>query len=69
MTTFTYSIENMHCENCAEKIINVLENQSGVEDLHINLEAKSITVTGEIAPDTIVTSLEEIGFKPMQVQI
>ncbi len=69
MTTITYHIEDMHCENCAEKITNALENQSGVEDIHIELEDKTIRVAGEISPDSIITTLEEIGFSPKAVEI
>jgi len=68
MTTFTYTIEDMHCENCAEKIKNALENQSGVEDLQIELANKTIMVLGEISPETVTSSLEEIGFNPKQVR-
>ena len=68
MTTFTYKIEDMHCENCAEKIKNALENQSGVEDLQIELAHKTIMVSGEISPDSVSASLEEIGFYPKQIE-
>ena len=67
MTTFTYTIEDMHCENCAEKIKNALENQPGVEDLQIEIANKTITVSGEIAPEAVTSSLEEIGFNPKPI--
>ena len=50
MAEITFQINDIHCEKCVEKIRQVLENLAGLEEVHFNLDEKTIKIEGEADP-------------------
>jgi copper chaperone CopZ len=64
MTANTYSVPDISCSHCAGAITSALELVAGVEAVDIDLEAKTVTVTGRSpAEDAIVGAIEQAGYE------
>ncbi len=68
MTEITFYINDIHCEKCVEKIHQALENLAGLEEVHINLDEKTIKIEGEADPLEIQKIIQEVGYTPVQLQ-
>ena len=68
MTEITFHINDIHCEKCVEKIRQALENLAGLEEVHINLDEKTIKIEGEADPIAIEKIIQEVGYTPVQLQ-
>ncbi len=40
-------VEGMHCEHCAKKVINALEELDNVTKVKVDLESKKVTITSK----------------------
>ena len=56
---------NLHCEHCIQKITPFLNAEENIISWHVNLESpdKTLTVEGDVAPQQIITLLEQAGYK------
>ncbi len=68
MTEITFHINDIHCEKCVEKIRQALENLAGLEEVHINLDEKTIKIEGEADPLGIQKIIQDVGYTPVQLQ-
>jgi copper chaperone CopZ len=60
------SIPNMHCESCVAKTTEVLSKQSGVVEVHVDLDTKRATLAiDETLFDSqiVLDVLDDYGFK------
>jgi Cu+-exporting ATPase len=65
-TTITnLAVSGMHCTSCALIIERRLTKLAGVLGAHVNLanETATITHTGTISPEELITSIESAGYK------
>lgn len=44
-------VDGMHCEHCANKVINALENIEGIEKVKVNLNTKEVLITSSVDID------------------
>lgn len=44
-------VDGMHCEHCANKVINALENIEGIEKVKVNLNTKEVLITSNVDID------------------
>lgn len=44
-------VDGMHCEHCANKVINALENIEGIEKVKVNLNTKEVLITSRVDID------------------
>ena len=65
MAELLYDIQDMHCGKCAEKIRTALEHLNGVDDVQVNIEKKSVLITGEADPSQAELVLQEAGYSPL----
>ena len=68
MAEITFQINDIHCEKCVEKIRQVLENLAGLEEVHFNLDEKTIKIEGEADPIEIEKIIQEVGYSPVLLQ-
>ena len=68
MAEIIFQINDIHCEKCVEKIRQALENLAGLEEVHFNLDEKTIKIEGEADPIAIKKIIQEVGYTPVQLQ-
>ena len=68
MADISFHINDIRCEKCVEKIRQALENLAGLEEVHINLDDKTIKIEGEADPIAIEKIIQEAGYTPVQLQ-
>ena len=68
MSEITFHIKDIHCEKCVEKIRQVLENITGMEEVHIDMSKKLIKVEGETDPVEIQQIIQDVGYTPVLLQ-
>jgi copper chaperone len=62
--TTTYRVPGMHCGHCQAAVTEELEAVPGVESVHVDLDSKLVTVTGEALDDTALrTAIGEAGYE------
>lgn len=64
--TVTFVIENMHCQNCINKIEKNIAFEKGVTDLKCDLATLTAEVTyrtDKTTEDQLVTAFDKIGMK------
>jgi copper chaperone len=63
MTTLTYSVPGVSCAHCRSAITKEVSNVDGVATVDVDLETKTVTVTGEQLDETaIVAAIDEAGY-------
>jgi copper chaperone CopZ len=61
--TFSYSVPGVHCDHCRAAIERELTPIPGVSSVAVDLEAKTVSVTGEPLDDaTIRAAIDEAGY-------
>ncbi len=63
MTEITYRVPGMHCGHCKTDVTEELEAVEGVEDVAVDLEAKTVSVTGDQVDDAAIrAAIDEAGY-------
>ncbi len=63
MTAQTYHIEGMDCADCALKIEKGVRQLPGVHSLEVNFALSQLTVSGDVAPETVRQRVEALGYR------
>jgi copper ion binding protein len=64
MRTLTYSVPGVSCAHCRQAIEGEVSQVDGVESVEVNLEAKTVTVSGEPLDETaIVGAIDDAGYE------
>ena len=59
----TYSVPGVHCHHCRAAIVDEVSAVEGVEDVHVDLDAKIVTVQGAELDDAAVrAAIDEAGY-------
>jgi copper chaperone len=62
--TITYSVPDISCGHCRTAITNEVQTVAGVESVEVDLNAKTVTVTGEpLDAAAIVAAIDEAGYE------
>ena len=62
--TATYSVPAMHCGHCERAVKEEVGAVRGVTAVHVDLETKLVTITGESLDDAAVrAAIEEAGYE------
>ncbi len=59
---YTLYVEDMHCENCREKITNALKGLAEVSDISVDLDRKRVVLTSDAQPVKLINILDELGY-------
>lgn len=60
-TTHTFNVPDISCQHCVDAITKEVTAVAHVESLTVDLDAKTVTVTGG-ANDALVAAIDEAGF-------
>ena len=63
MTTRTYSVPGISCGHCKSAIEGELVPLDGVESAVVDIEAKTVTVVGEITEADVRAAVDEAGYE------
>ncbi len=63
MTMTEYDIIGMNCSACSSKIQKSVSGISGVTNCNVNLLTNSMTVEGEVNPDTVILAVKRLGYR------
>ncbi len=57
-------LHDLECSNCAMQIEEALEKVPGVKRAEVNVRKETVAVDAEetVAPNTLTTALDDIGF-------
>jgi copper chaperone CopZ len=59
--TRTYSVPDISCQHCVDAITGEVTKTAGVTAVHVDLEAKCVSVDGGAVED-VVAAIDEAGF-------
>jgi copper chaperone len=63
MSTLTYSVPGVSCAHCQAAIVDEVSTVTGVEAVEVDLEAKTVVVTGDPLDETaILAAIDEAGY-------
>ena len=64
MTEQTYAVPAIHCEHCALSIREEVSEVPGVESVEVDLDTKTVTVSGrEISDELVRAAIVEAGYE------
>ena len=65
MTTTTYEIQGMTCGHCVASVSDALRTLPGVDDVNVDLDSGTATVTSESALDShaVRSAVAEAGYE------
>jgi copper chaperone len=64
MSTLTYSVPSVSCAHCQAAITEEVSVLAGVEAVDVDLETKTVTVTGDPLDDeAIIAAIDEAGYE------
>ena len=67
MTTRTYSVPGISCGHCKSAIEGELTPLDGVESAVVDIDAKTVTVIGNITEDAVRGAVDEAGYEVASV--
>lgn len=67
MTTRTYSVPGISCGHCKSAIEGELTPLDGVESALVDIDAKTVTVVGEITEADVRAAVDEAGYEVSSV--
>jgi copper chaperone len=63
MITITYTVPDISCEHCKQSIEEEVAQVEGVAAVEVDVQAKTVTVTGEVAEEAIISAIDEAGYE------
>jgi len=64
LSTITYSVPDISCGHCRTAITSEVSTVAGVESVEVDLDAKTVTVTGEPLDETaVIAAIDEAGYE------
>jgi copper chaperone len=67
MTIRTYSVPGISCGHCKAAIEGELDGVDGVESVVVDIDAKTVAVTGEAPEDAVRAAVDEAGYEVASV--
>ena len=62
--TITYAVPGIHCGHCEAAVKHETSGVPGVESVHVDLDAKLVTITGERLDDgALRAAIDEAGYE------
>lgn len=67
MTTRTYSVPAISCGHCKSAIEGEVAPLDGVESAIVDIDARTLTVTGDVSEDAVRAAVDEAGYEVASV--
>ncbi len=61
--TRTYTVPAISCGHCKSAIEGEVSTVSGVDQVDVDIDAKTVTVEGDAADDAIIAAIDEAGYE------
>ena len=62
--TATYRVPGVSCEHCRSAITDEVSAVAGVESVDVDLEAKTVTVSGApLDEEAVIAAIDEAGYE------
>lgn len=68
MTTRIYSVPDISCGHCKAAIEGELVPRTGVEHAEVDIDSKTVTVTGPITEEQVRAAIDEAGYEVASVR-
>lgn len=62
-TTRTYDVPDISCGHCKAAIEGEVGQLDGVAEVTVDVDARTVTVTGDASDDAIHAAVEEAGYE------
>lgn len=62
MTTITFSVPDMSCQHCVNRITKTLEVADNTAKIEADVSSKRVAVISSLSPESIVKLLDDVGF-------
>lgn len=63
MSTITYSVPDVSCRHCRAAITAEVSQVAGVESVEVDLDAKTVTISGEpLDEPALISAIDEAGY-------
>ena len=59
----TYDVPGISCAHCKQSIEGELASLTGVASVDVDVEAKTVRVTGPVTDDAVRAALDDIGYE------
>lgn len=59
----TYAVDGMSCQHCVTAITGEVTKVPGVEDVRVDLDAKTVTVAGTASDAAVRAAIDEAGYE------
>ena len=59
---YTFDVSGMSCSACSARVEKAVSKIDGVSSYNVNLLANSMTVSGDVTSDEIITAVEKAGY-------
>ncbi|HET7566519.1 MAG TPA: heavy-metal-associated domain-containing protein [Gaiellaceae bacterium] len=63
MSTLTYSVPGVSCAHCKHAIESEVSQVAGVASVEVDVDAKTVTVTGDAPEQEILAAIDEAGYE------
>ena len=63
MSTITYNVPDISCDHCKQAIERGVSQLQGVAAVDVDIDAKTVTITGAIDERAIVAAIDEAGYE------
>jgi copper chaperone len=63
--TVTLSVPDVDCDHCVKTVSGVLDQQPSVQDVHVDLDHKTVTFAfdpQEVSLETLESALDDAGY-------
>lgn len=57
-----FSVPGISCGHCVSAITNEVSQTPGVNGVVVDLDTKTVTVSGTASPETIIAAIDEAGY-------
>jgi copper chaperone len=68
MTTRTYDVPGISCGHCKAAIEGEVASITGVEEVAVDVDARTVTVIGDVADGEIRSAIDEAGYDVVGVR-
>ena len=58
-----YRVDGMTCNGCASAVTNAIKTAAPAAMVKVDLAAKTVTVEGQVAAETVATAVKDAGFE------
>ncbi|MBW3562851.1 MAG: cation transporter [Actinobacteria bacterium] len=62
-TTRTYDVPTISCGHCKATIESTLGERDDVETVDVDIDSRTVRVTGDVTEDDVRSSLDEAGYE------